>query len=189
MSARESLARTVSILGHPMLVMPAAAWCAARESGIGAQAAFAIIAGLAVPGLLVLAYSAWCVGRGLWQHVDASAPVERAQLNRFLLGLFSLAAVLAVWLPAPPRLALAFALSAAIILLALGLSRWCKLSLHVAFTAFAALVPDKPVIMAAFAVLGLAVAWSRLALGRHGWTDLGAGLLAGLGAGIVLRAF
>ena len=189
MSARESLARTVSILGHPMLVMPAAAWCAARESGIGAQAAFAIIVGLAVPGLLVFGYSAWCVGGGHWRHVDASAPAERAQLNRFLLGLFSLAAVVALVLPVPPRLAAAFALSAAIILLALALSRWCKLSLHVAFAAFAALVPDKPVIMAAFAVLGLAVAWSRLALGRHVRRDLVAGLLAGVGAGIVFEAF
>ena len=189
MSARESLARSVSILGHPLLVMPVAAGFAAHEGGIGARPAFAIVAGLALLGLLVLGYSACCVGRGLWQHVDASAPVERAQLNRFLLGLFSLAAVCAVWLHAPLRLALAFALSAAIILLALGLSRWCKLSLHVAFSAFAALVPDRPVVIVAFAALGLAVAWSRLALGRHGWTDLGAGLLAGLGAGIVLRAF
>ena len=43
--------------------------------------------------------------------------------------------------------------------------------------------------MAAFAVLGLAVAWSRLTLGRHGWHDLGAGLLAGLAAGIVFHGF
>ena len=107
MSATEPLARAVSIIGHPMLVMPAAAWCAARESGVGAQPTFAIIAGLAVLGLLVLAYSAWNVGRGRWQHVDASAPTERGQLNRFLLGLFTLAAVVALCLPVPTRLAAA----------------------------------------------------------------------------------
>jgi hypothetical protein len=189
MSATKALARAVSILGHPMLVMPVAAGFAARQGGVGAQSTFAIIAGLAVLGMLVLAYSAWSVSRGRWQHVDASAPAERSQLNRFLLGLFSVAAVVALCLPAPARLALAFALSAAIILLALGLARWCKPSLHVAFVAFAALVPGQPVAVAAFCVLGLAVAWSRLALGRHVWPDLGAGLLAGVAAGIVFRAF
>lgn len=189
MSGTEALARAVSILGHPMLVMPVAAGLAARERGLDVQPTLAIMAGLASLGLLVLAYSVLRVSRGQWQHVDASAPAERGQLNRFLLGLFSLATAVALGLPAPTRLALAFALSAAIILLALSLGRWCKLSLHVAFIAFAALVPGDLAALAGFAVFGLAVAWSRLALGRHVWRDLAAGLLAGLGAGIVFQAF
>src|SRR5690606_21515203 len=85
------LARAVSILGHPMLVMPLAAWLETRNRHADDATALPVLAAIAVLGLLVLAYSASRVRGGHWQHVDASVPGERRGLNVFLLGLFVLA--------------------------------------------------------------------------------------------------
>jgi heme/copper-type cytochrome/quinol oxidase subunit 3 len=78
-------------------------------------------------------------------------------------------------------------LTAAIVLVALLVAPWCKLSLHVACLAFAALLPGTTTGLLVFGGLGVAVAWSRLALARHDRRDLVVGLLVGLAAGWVFR--
>lgn len=71
------LARLVSILGHPLLLMPAAglaAWI--TLNGADTQALWIVIAaGLAA--MVVLGYSYWRVRSGAWAHVDASERGER----------------------------------------------------------------------------------------------------------------
>ena len=152
---------------------------AAMTSGV-----LATIVGL---GLCVFAFSALQVRRGRWQHVDASVRGERRSLNIFLLVVFVVAAVLVHSQSLAPALSLALLLAAAIILLALILSAWCKLSLHMAFAAFAVFVPDTLPVALGFAVLLVPIAWSRRVLGRHDWLDIAIGLLAGTAAGIVFQ--
>lgn len=181
----QALARALSILGHPVVVLPLAAWLAADR-----DADVRTLAGLGAFGAAVLAWSWWQVRRGRWGHVDASGTTERRSLNLFLIVLFAVGTALA-WRFAPPEVAWAIGLSLPIIALALLGARWCKLSLHVAFATYAALLLWR---IGPWAVLcGLCVAallaWSRLALARHAPRDLVAGALAGTLSGALHGLF
>jgi membrane-associated phospholipid phosphatase len=81
-------------------------------------------------------------------------------------------------------MSVALALSGALIVIALLVARWVKVSLHVAFAAFATalLWPIKLAVIAGIFVTA-AVAWSRLVLGRHVAADVIAGLLLGAATG------
>ena len=178
----DALARAVSILGHPVLVLPAAVWLAAAPGA----AAGRTLTGFAVFGLLVMGWSWWQVRRGSWRHVDASAQAERRALNRFLLAGLALGTLLA-WRFAAAPVALAIGLSLLLVLAAILSTRWCKLSLHIAFATYAAVLlwrlgPWAVALGLAFAAV---LAWSRLALGRHVPRDLVAGAVAGGTAGLL----
>src|SRR3546814_3291224 len=105
--------------------------------------------------------------------VDASGRGERRSLNRFLLLLFAVA-TLATWAWASREFALGLALSALLVAAAMLSARWCKLSLHVAFAMYAAvlLVQLSWLACAAGILFVAAVAWSRLVLDRHAPRDL-----------------
>jgi membrane-associated phospholipid phosphatase len=184
-SGSHRLARFASILGHPMLVMPLAAWLASRSSGATLHTSLGAVGAVVLLGIVALAYSAAQVRSGRWRHVDASDESERRSLNMFLLLLFTAVAALAWLRQGMSPLAMATTLSATIIVVALMISPFCKLSLHVAFIAFAAFIPGTMAAGIGFGALGAGVAWSRLKLGRHGPLDLAGGLLAGAAAGIV----
>jgi hypothetical protein len=178
----QRIARFVSILGHPLLVLPAALLLPAAMRARDPQSLTSMAAGIALFAALVLGGSWWQVRRGRWAHVDASHRHERRSLNRTLLAML-LVAALAAWHGLPePDLALALLLAAAIVAIALLAARVCTLSLHLAFAVYAAglLWPLGSVAVAAGIVFAAAVAWSRLRLSRHRPRDLFAGGLAGL---------
>lgn len=179
-----ALARALSILGHPLLVLPAAALLLAADGGAGTPGLSRLAFGLGGLAVLVVAYSWWQVRRGDWDHVDASAGHERRTLNRFLLTAFAAAAVIA-WTAGQREFALGLALSALLIAVAMLSARWWKLSLHVAFAVFAAVLLANLSWQACVIALlfAAAVAWSRLALARHRPRDLAAGAVAGALAG------
>ena len=181
------MASAVSILGHPLLVMPLAAWLAIRAKGSDGNTTLVVLSSIAVIGLIVLSFTAIQVRSGRWQHVDASATTERRGLNLFLIGLFVVAAAAAGWYFGHSPITVALLLAAAIILFALIVSPWCKLSLHVAFGCFAIFVPGSLMIGLGFAIFVLVVAWSRLVLGRHNLADVFVGMLAGIAAGIAFQ--
>ncbi len=185
--SNQRIARVISILGHPMLVMPLAAWLTARANGSDDSAALILLLGIVGIGVVVYSFSAIQVRGGRWQHVDASATSERRGLNVFLLGLFVAAAALAGWYFGYSPVTLALLLAAAIILLALLISPCCKLSLHVAFGCYAIFIPGSLALGVGLAIVVIAVAWSRLVLGRHDLTDILAGMLAGIAAGIAFQ--
>jgi len=174
-------ARLVSILGHPLLVLPLALLLPMAAAGTAGTARAAI--GVAVCAAVVMGWSWWRVRRGHWRHVDASDVRERRDLNVFLLPLLAAGALLA--LP-QPQLAWRLALAAAIVAVALLSARWCKLSLHAAFAVYAALLlwawrPGAGLAMLAFAA---AIVASRLVLARHTLRDVVAGIVAGALAGL-----
>lgn len=181
------LARVVSIAGHPLLLMPLATLLAAVSRGADAGTVHTLVVLVGALGAGVFGFAWWQVRRGRWLHVDASRQDERRQLNRMLLLVLGLAAAWALQVAGASPLAIALTAAAAIVALALLLARWLKLSLHVAFAAFAAFLPAWPLAAAALAVLAAAVAWSRLALQRHSRSDVLAGALAGVVAGLVFQ--
>ncbi|MET0754695.1 MAG: hypothetical protein ABWY48_04405 [Pseudoxanthomonas sp.] len=184
---KHALARVVSISGHPMVALPLAAvvlTLARGQYGIALWMALGFTAFAA----MVMAYSGWQVRRGRWSHVDASDKNERRSLNRFLLIALLVSTALAFMLDLSGELTLGLGLSAAMVATAVLTSRWCKLSLHMAFVVFAALLLlfNAPW-WAGLAGLcfGGAVAWSRLALQRHVPRDLIAGAVTGALAGVL----
>jgi hypothetical protein len=182
-------ARALSILGHPLLTLPAAALCLAAHRGFDAGRLARLALALGAAAALVTAYSWWQVRRRRWQHVDASGRGERRALNRFLLVVFAVAAALLWTSTAQRELALGLALAALLVLAAMLSSHWCKLSLHVAFAMYAAVLLAQVSWLACAAglVFAGAVAWSRIALSRHVPRDLAAGAVAGAAAGLLFR--
>lgn len=176
-----AIARTLSILGHPLLALPLGILLPTLRGATSADT-LAIAAGFAGFALAVMLWSAYQVRRGRWMHVDASRIDERRALNRFLLPAILAGSTLAWLLSAPPRVVATLAAAAGIVLAAMLTARWCKLSLHVAFAAFAAglLWPLGWAAVLVAAAFTVAIAWSRLRLARHTATDLIAGGLAGV---------
>lgn len=180
----QTLARAVSILGHPMLVLPLTVMAVAAVRGeAGMLATMAI--GFGLFAAVVMAYSWLQVKRGRWGHVDASQRKERSALNRFLLVALLASTLLALVRSWPHELVLGLGLSAALVAFALLTARWCKLSLHLTFVVFASLLLCSISWWAGAAALAFAaaVAWSRLRLQRHVRRDLLAGAAAGAVAG------
>ena len=82
--ARIGIARTLSIVGHPMIMLPASAL--AVSIFLGTTARILIVIGTAV--LVSAGLGAWArrkVSSGQWSHVDAIHPGERREWNRVLL--------------------------------------------------------------------------------------------------------
>jgi hypothetical protein len=179
-----ALARALSIVGHPMLVLPLAVLALTRTRGDGGDVVWLGL-GFGLFAATVMGYSWWQVRRGRWGHVDASAKHERGSLNRFLLIALAVAALLATVLFPQNELALGLGLSAGLIGIAMLAARCCKLSLHMAFAVFATLLLARLGwgYGLAGAILAAAIGWSRLSLRRHTPGDLLAGAAAGALAG------
>ena len=183
-----SLARIVSIVAHPALLLPATVVGVSFGGELPAKSVATVVAAAVATVLAVMVFSYFRVRSGSWDHADASQPQERFELNVFLtLGLLVVAAL--SWAKSQPTAVTAgVALCAAITLVALLSRSWLKVSLHAAFAAFAALLcwPHRLVVLALL-LLSLAVAWSRLVLVRHTRAEVVLGLVLGAAAGFVFQ--
>lgn len=186
-AAIDRLARIISILGHPLLVLPAALALPVALHDGNPRTLQTMLVGFMLFAALMLGWSWLQVRRKRWAHVDASQPSERRSLNRTLLIAITAGALLARRGLPTPDLGLALALSAGIVAVAMLSARVCKLSLHVAFALYATglLWPLGTIAVGAGGGFACMVAWSRLRLSRHRPRDLIAGASAGLLAAIM----
>ena len=181
---RVAVARVVSIVGHPVVLVLVAALIAASTRGASLQQLQLVGGALVALGVIVLGFSWVQVRAGRWSHVDASVRSERSALNVFIVVLCFLSAMLLWFLTRRLSMSVALALSGALALVALLVARWVKVSLHAAFAAFATTLLWPITLAVAGGVLATAgVVWSRLVLGRHVAADVMAGLLLGVAAG------
>ena len=131
------LARWVSILAHPfvMVALLVAVPAMHQSSGNVVQSVLLVIIAVVVP-IAVLMFLQ--VRRGRWSNVDASKPSERPVL--FMVALAGLVAALVWLLFNDPQsfLVRGMLTVAAFLLVSALLTRWVKLSLHVAFAALTA---------------------------------------------------
>src|SRR4051812_31214611 len=132
---RTIVARTVSTIGHPAVVLLTAALIAASRRGASLQQLRLIGGVLVVLSAIALGFSWLQVRAGRWTHIDASVRDERTSLNGFLALLFLLSALLLWALSRLSPVAVALALSGALVVTALLVARWVKVSLHSAFAA------------------------------------------------------
>lgn len=176
-----AIARSLSILGHPLVVVPGAVVTLVLHGGTS-SAALIVLVVCGIAGV-VLAFSIWQVRRGHWQHVDASTRAERRSLNLFLAIVLFLGAAVAFYQLREPGLSLGLLLSGLLIVVMMLVSPWVKLSLHASFAVFAVLLlwPLKLWYVALASVAAAGICWSRVLLARHTVAEvLGGGLLGGL---------
>jgi len=183
----KQLARWVSILAHPfvMVALLVAVPAMRQSSGNAVRSVLLVVIAVVVPiGALMFRQ----VRRGRWSNVDASKPSERPVL--FMVALSGLVAALGWLLFNDPQsfLVRGMLVVAAFLLLAALLTRWVKLSLHVAFAALTATTLCLLGSAAGYALIAVVpvVFWSRIALARHRVHELLAGLVLGVLTGIVL---
>ena len=186
-SSMKQLARGVSILAHPfvMVALLVAVPAMRQSSGHVVQSVLLVMIAVVVP-IAVLMFRQ--VRRGRWSDADASKPSERPIL--FMVALAGLVAALAWLLLNDPQsfLVRGMLVAAAFLLLAALLTRWVKLSLHVAFAALTATtlcLLGSPVGYVLIAMVPV-IFWSRIALARHRVHELLVGLVLGVLTGIVL---
>lgn len=183
---RLALANALSVIGHPLLALPAAVAFVLYTSS-GRTSSLAPLGLVFVVVAAVFLYSLARVLSGHWRDTDASAQYERAELNLLIAPALAVATGIAWANALHPKLVVGLALACAIIVAALLTRTLFKLSLHVAFGVYAAFIVW-PNIGASTTLIGLAcaVGWARLALKRHTLIDIIAGALAGGAAGTAL---
>jgi len=173
------IARILSILGHPLVVVPGAVATLVLQGGASSETLSAlVICGIAG---IVLVFSFWQVRRGRWQHVDASALAERKSLNLFLAAVLFLSAAMAFYQLPASGLPLGLALSGFLIVAVMLVSPWIKLSLHASFAAFAVVLlwPLKLWYVAPASVAAAGICWSRVVLARHTVVEVLGGSILG----------
>jgi membrane-associated phospholipid phosphatase len=183
------VARWISILGHPFILVPALVAAVSVPSLPPKQAAQTIgivVLVSIVPMLLLIARR---VRSGAWTNYDVSVREQRAGMYPTALAITTATALVLAWVRAPRPILQGVLAILLLIGIAALVNFWLKLSLHTAFAAFTALalLPSRGLVAGGL-LLTLAIAWSRLELGRHTLAEVigGAVLGAVVGAGLVL---
>jgi membrane-associated phospholipid phosphatase len=179
---RVTLARWLSIVFHPFVmvgVMVGAA-AAGRQTGGEAVRSVGTVVLFTVVPLAVLMWRQ--VQRGKWENVDASNQDERPIL--YIAGGVAVVALLGYLLLFRPQSFMVRGVAATFGMMAVcgAITRWIKVSLHLAFAALAATVlalmraPMGYVLLAALP----AIVWSRIALRRHTPLEVTIGAVIGI---------
>jgi membrane-associated phospholipid phosphatase len=168
-SAVVQAARWISIIGHPFAVAALLVGLAASRQRNAAEATrlVLIVAGVIILPLFVYMWRKWRSGQ--WSTIDASRSTERPKFYRIALLLIALLTALFLLMRESAAMLRGCIAVAVLVLLLAILNRWSKLSNHMAFAVFAAVLmssftPGWAVALAFFAPL---LAWSRLVLERH----------------------
>lgn len=181
---RKTLARTLSILGHPVFLVPASATHVAIRSGASSAQLRTIWAILGTLMGITLLFSTFMVKSGRWTHVDAVRREDRRTMNSTLLVLLLVPGLVLLRYESYRAVGLALSLGAGMVLVALLAGNLLKCSLHLAFGTFSVLLfRGQPAWIVGGLLFLAAVAWSRWELGRHTLRELICGTLIGLVAG------
>ena len=181
------LARFISVLGHPALVMPLCALITSNRHKDTSILWIAPLLATLCAGIIMI-YSIFKTRKGQWAHIDASGKQERSELNSFAMVLLLVIVIGLVYFQAEKGIVLVVGIAAILILVAHLLRQYMKPSMHVAFCLFAACIVW-PVywMVLILGLLGFALGWSRLVLMRHTIIDVIVGAVIGLMCGGALR--
>ena len=183
------LARRISIVLHPFacVILLVAAVELRRGPEVAARSVLAISLLFVLPLSLLMLRQ---VRRGAWKTVDASQPRERRAL--YSVGAVAMVALLVYLRFAQADSPLLVGAAGALAMLAVcaGMTRWIKVSLHMAVASLSAVIllrighPLGWALAAALPLLG----WSRVALGRHRPAEVALGVAIGAVTGFAIVA-
>lgn len=182
------MARVVSVLGHPFVLVPSTVLIAALRSLPPARAFTIVVITVSVIVLPLLFIIRRKVRAGKWADHDVSVPAERRGFYPRIIGVVSLSCLIFWLLDFPPSLLIGMIISLALLVTAMFINRWSKISLHLIFAAYCAvsLLAVSYRVGAGFILLAAAVGWSRVALGRHTLAQVLSGMTLGAIAGVCL---
>jgi len=175
-------ATVLSIVGHPLVVMPLTVLISVRQSIFSTL----IYAGITVVPLMFVIRRK--VRAKEWTDHDVSDPRQRREFYWVLLVVIggSIAVFSLFGFPRP----LIVGTSVSFVTLALGMliNRWSKISIHMIFCAYSATILTRTAVAASLITLCLllALGWSRVVLGRHAIPQIVSGAGMGAIAGLVL---
>jgi hypothetical protein len=181
----KSLARWVSIVGHPFVtaVITVTAVALRQRSPQEALRSALLVAVVALLPVGVL--MARQVRKGHWENVDASNRAERPIL--FLVGMIAIALLLAAMLMFRPQSFLVRGLTGVMVMLAVCAvaTRWIKVSLHMTFGAFSTTTLLCLGSLVGWTMLAFMpiLAWSRLSMKRHRLLEVMIGCVIGAAFG------
>lgn len=183
-TVRREVARWISILGHPFILIPALVAAVTVRRLPPEQAAFivgSVILVSIVPMFLLIARR---VRAGAWTNYDVSVREQRAGMYPAALAITFATALVLAWAQVPRPILRGVLAILLLIGCAALINLWLKISLHTAFAVFTALafLPSRGLV-AGVLVLALAIAWSRIELGRHTLAEVLGGALLGAAVG------
>jgi membrane-associated phospholipid phosphatase len=185
---RERGARWISIIGHPMLLIPIAIAWSSRELLSNREAAEALVL-VAATMILFGAYVLRQVRRGVWSDVDVSRREHRPRMYLVAIGLTGLGLAYLYLQHRPEPMLRGNLATLGILLAGLVLNQTMnKVSLHAAFDVFAAAIlgTAHPAPALGMLLLAVLVAESRVILGRHTGREAALGLALGVAGGAAL---
>lgn len=171
-------ARAVSVAGNPLFLIPLTVAAVSQNW----RWAVAIALTTTIPLVVIIARN---VRRGTWSDFDVSRRDQRLGLYRAGLPLLLLATAVLYFLDASPRMLRGVAGGLLIFVAGVLGHRFLKLSMHMMFTTFCAvmLIWAYPWSAAAVIPFVALVAWSRRVLDRHTWAEIVIGTAIGAAAG------
>ena len=183
------IARRLSILLHPFVMIGAMAGAVAggrppRAEGLHSLATVVVFT---IAPLTILMWRQVRLGR--WETADASNRSERPIL--YAAAGVAVVALLAYLLAMRPQSFMVRGVAATLGMMAVcaALTRWGKVSLHMAFATLAAItltVLQSPVGYVLVLTLP-ALVWSRLTLQRHTWLEVALGAIIGAATGVAIH--
>jgi membrane-associated phospholipid phosphatase len=182
------IARIVSVIGHPFVLMSLTVLIVAfhrtnllRALTIGGVTVLATV----TPLIFIIRRQ---VSAGKWSDHDVSDASERRSFYLIAITVNALAMILFYFLGFPPALIVGMIISLVILLVAMVVNRWSKISLHQIFAVYFAIALFAVSYWsgAGFLLIAAAVGWSRVRLERHSLAQVLSGAFLGAIAGIVL---
>ena len=180
-SRRVAIARWISIVAHPfsLMLLVLGVGAVKLHGNAGGMRVLLLAIAIVVVPLWIFMWRKWRSGQ--WSTVDASVARERPPFYAFALLLVGLLTLLIGLTNGWTPLLRGCAAVAAMLVVAATLNRWIKLSNHMAFAVFAAVVLSRlDWRLGLFLLLVLPLlAWSRRTLSRHTWREVLVGSVLG----------
>ncbi|HWO08887.1 MAG TPA: hypothetical protein VNN80_05385 [Polyangiaceae bacterium] len=178
---RDHAARSLSLLGHPFMVIPASVGAVGVLRGGDGRSALGVAALFVAVSVTIFLG----VRSGRFNDFDVS---ERQRRPAFYALVTAGTLALALRLRDDPEAFRACAIAGAVLVACGLLNRWTKASLHTAFALYAAGLWGAWSLGTGLVALPIAasVAWSRVRLGRHSTLEVAAGGVVGLAAALCL---
>ncbi len=181
MTMKTSVARVISIAGHPFVLLPLLIFLPLFQSDVGGALRTTLIFGCIVVIPLGLLIWRSCAS-GEWRTVDASDKANRPVLFKATILVLIVVSAYFHFVERAPQVVRGCIVSSAMLLLAAGLNRWIKISLHLTFACFCGVLLATVRLNYGLPVLLLVppLIWSRLVLSRHIVSETIGGVILGL---------
>lgn len=184
-SKSEKIARVVSVVGHPFVLLTLTVFIAAlhrthplRALTFGGVAVLCTVS----PLLFIIRRK---VSAGKWSDHDISDASERRSFYPIAIAIATASTFLFYLLDFPPGILVGMLISLVILLAAMLINRFSKISLHVIFATYFAVALSAVSLWSGtgFLLLAAMVGWSRVRLKRHTVLQVLSGALLGALAG------